>query len=98
MSTIVKGVKRAMAGEYSRELSAKVIAEVGGAVMRDPATDLLTVNGEFTVSLVLARCQLLDNGRRRWKVRFDTSLAPDITVAVRLSVPSTESRKSSETS
>jgi ParB/RepB/Spo0J family partition protein len=62
----------------------RMIAEVGGAVERDPATDLLTVNREFTVSLVLARCQLLDNGRRRWKVRFDTSLAPDITVAVRL--------------
>ena len=62
----------------------RMIAEVGGSVERDPATDLLTVNREFTVSLVLARCQLLDNGRRRWKVRFDTSLAPDITVAVRL--------------
>ena len=62
----------------------RMIAEVGGAVERDPATDLLTVNREFTVSLVLARCQLLDNGRRRWKARFDTSLAPDITVAVRL--------------
>ena len=33
---------------------------------------------------MLSRCQLLDNGRRRWKVRFDTSLTPDITVAVRL--------------
>jgi len=62
----------------------RMIAEVGGTVERDPATDLLTVNREFTVSLVLARCQMLDNGRRRWKVRFDTSLAPDITVAVRL--------------
>lgn len=62
----------------------RMIGEVGGAVARDPATDLLTVNREFTVSLVLARCQSLDNGRRRWKVRFDTSLAPDITVAVRL--------------
>jgi len=62
----------------------KRIAEIGGAVLRDPGTDLLTINQEFTVSLVLARCQLLDNGRRRWKVRFDTSLAPDITVAVRL--------------
>lgn len=62
----------------------RMIAEVGGAVERDLATDLLTVNREFTVSLVLARCQSLDNGRRRWKVRFDTSLAPDITVAVRL--------------
>lgn len=60
------------------------IAALGGVVLRDPATDLLTVNREFTASLVLARCQLLDNGRRRWKVRFDTSLAPDITVAVRL--------------
>jgi len=33
---------------------------------------------------VLSRCQLLDNDRRRWKARFDTSLTPDITVAVRL--------------
>ena len=28
--------------------------------------------------------QILDDTRRRWKVRFDTSLVPDITVAVRL--------------
>jgi DNA invertase Pin-like site-specific DNA recombinase len=62
----------------------RMISEVGGAVVRDPATDLLTVNHEFTVSLVLSRCQLLDTGRRRWKVRFDASLAPNITVAVRL--------------
>jgi DNA invertase Pin-like site-specific DNA recombinase len=62
----------------------RMISEVGGMVERDVATDLLNVNREFTVSLVLARCQSLDNGRRRWKVRFDTSLAPDITVAVRL--------------
>ncbi len=62
----------------------RMISEVGGAVVRDPATDLLTVNAEFTVSLVLARCRSFDNDRRRWKVRFDTSLAPDITVAVRL--------------
>ena len=31
---------------------------LGGAVSRDPATDLLRVNAEFTVSLVLARCQI----------------------------------------
>jgi DNA invertase Pin-like site-specific DNA recombinase len=62
----------------------RMIAEVGGTVVRDPATDMLTVNREFTVSLVLSRCNVLDDGRRRWKVRFDTSLAPDITVAVRL--------------
>ncbi len=62
----------------------RMITEVGGTVVRDTATDLLTVNREFTVSLVLSRCNVLDDGRRRWKVRFDTSLTPDITVAVRL--------------
>ena len=62
----------------------KAIADLGGSIVHDPATDLLHVNKEFTVSLVLARCQTHDNGRNRWKVRFDTGLAPDMTVAVRL--------------
>lgn len=60
------------------------IANLGGIVLRDTATDLLKINDEFTVSLVLARCQTADSGRHHWKVRFDTSLVPDITVAVRL--------------
>ncbi len=65
----------------------RAIAQLGGTVVRDPATDLLTVNREFSISVVLARCQTQDSGRHRWKVRFDTSLAPDITVAVRLDQP-----------
>lgn len=60
------------------------IASLGGSVRRDPATDLLRVNDEFSISLVLSRCQIPESGRNHWKVRFDTSLAPDITVAVRL--------------
>jgi DNA invertase Pin-like site-specific DNA recombinase len=60
------------------------IAMLGGSVRRDPATDLLRINDEFSISLVLARCQTPESGRHHWKVRFDTSLAPDITVAVRL--------------
>ena len=60
------------------------IASLGGIVRRDPATDLLRINDEFSLSLVLARCQTPESGRQHWKVRFDTSLAPDITVAVRL--------------
>lgn len=63
------------------------IAMLGGSVRRDPATDLLRINDEFTISLVLARCQTPESGRHHWKVRFDTSLAPDITVAVRLDQP-----------
>ena len=60
------------------------IVELGGQVLRDPATDMLRLNDEFSVSLVLARCQTQDSGANRWKIRFDTSLAPDITAAVRL--------------
>jgi DNA invertase Pin-like site-specific DNA recombinase len=60
------------------------IADLGGQVSRDPATEMLSVNSEFTASIVMARCKSLVNGDRRWKVRFDTGLQPDITVAVRL--------------
>lgn len=59
------------------------IARVGGSVSRT-SMDLLEVNQEFTVSLVLARCTTTMGGRPRWKIRLDTSLVPDITVAVRL--------------
>jgi DNA invertase Pin-like site-specific DNA recombinase len=60
------------------------IASLGGLVFRDSANDLLTVNKEFSVSIVLARCQTHVSGRNRWKIRFDASLIPDVTVAVRL--------------
>ena len=32
------------------------IREIGGLVVRDPATDLLRVNQEFSVSVVVVRC------------------------------------------
>ena len=60
------------------------ISEIGGLVVRDPATDLLRVNQEFSVSVVVVRCHTTEAGGHRWKVRFDASLRPDITVAVRL--------------
>lgn len=60
------------------------IAALGGEVSRDPATDILWVNREFTVSIVLARCQAYAAGRARWKVRLDAGLNPDVSVAVRL--------------
>ncbi len=60
------------------------VAELGGTIVRDPATDLLTVNREFSVSIVLARCQPTAIGSGRWRIRLDTSLAPDISVAARL--------------
>jgi len=66
-----------------------IIASLGGVVQRDQATDLLRVNDEFNVSLVLARCQQYGDARRRWNIRFDTSLNPDLTVAIRLDTENT---------
>jgi DNA invertase Pin-like site-specific DNA recombinase len=60
------------------------IEELGGTISRSPVTDLLTVNGEFTSSIVIARCQQTPAGSLRWKIRLDTGLAPDITVALRM--------------
>lgn len=60
------------------------IEELGGRISRSPVTDLLAVNGEFTASIVIARCQQTPAGSLRWKIRLDTGLAPDITVALRM--------------
>lgn len=76
---------------YLREMYPEVVSqteqrigELGGLVARDPATGILDINDEFSISIVLARCHTSEAGGRRWKIRFDTSLCPDITVAVRL--------------
>lgn len=62
------------------------IAAVGGRAFQDAATDLLTINQEFTTSIVIVRCFSTTAGSLRWKVRLDTPLKPDITVAVRMDV------------
>jgi DNA invertase Pin-like site-specific DNA recombinase len=60
------------------------IEKAGGKVVRDPMTDLLTINSEFTASLVIVRCRQTPAGSLRWHIRFDVGLAPDVTVAVRM--------------
>jgi hypothetical protein len=63
------------------------IADAGGIVERDPSTDLLTINNEFTASLIVVRCHETSAGSLRWNIRFDASLKPDITIAVRMDRP-----------
>jgi hypothetical protein len=57
---------------------------IGGKVVQEEATQLLTVNGEFTVSVCIARCLATAAGALRWQIRFDTSLSPDVIVALRM--------------
>ena len=60
------------------------LENAGGFVVCDPISHLLSINGEFTASVVLARCFETEAGSLRWQLRFDTGLVPDVTVAVRL--------------
>jgi DNA invertase Pin-like site-specific DNA recombinase len=60
------------------------IRAAGGRVLQDGSTDLLWVNGEFTASLLIVRCRQTAAGSLRWQVRFDRSLQPDLTIAVRM--------------
>lgn len=60
------------------------LEQAGGTVVRDSETDLLTVNSEFSASLVVVRCVQTAAGALRWKVRLDTALKPDLTIAVRM--------------
>jgi DNA invertase Pin-like site-specific DNA recombinase len=78
---------------YLRTLHPKVISdvvsrihEVGGTVCTNADTDLLTINAEFTASIVIARCRASRSGSLRWLVRVDSGLKPDLTVAVRMCV------------
>jgi DNA invertase Pin-like site-specific DNA recombinase len=59
------------------------IRGLGGTVRVDPATDLMTINEEFTASLAIARCAPTPSGGR-WKIRLDAGLRPDITLAARM--------------
>jgi hypothetical protein len=56
----------------------------GSDAWQDLQTDRVIVNSEFSLSVVVARCIETPNGLLRWQLRFDTSLAPDITIVVRM--------------
>lgn len=65
------------------------IKEFGGDVWREVGSDLLFVNGEIKVSVVICRCHRTASGSNRWKIHLDSSLMPDITIAVRMDATNT---------
>jgi DNA invertase Pin-like site-specific DNA recombinase len=66
------------------EKTIAAIRATGSTVSKHPTTELLTINGEITASLVVSRCVETPAGARRWKVRCDTGLQPDISVVLRM--------------
>jgi DNA invertase Pin-like site-specific DNA recombinase len=79
--------------EFYRQHFLEIVGELqkaGARLDQDPSTDLLTVNNEFTVSIILAKCRQSRTGNYRWLLRFDRLLFPDIILAARLG-PSNQS-------
>lgn len=60
------------------------LCSTGSDAWQDIETDRVTVNGEFSLSVVVVRCAETPTGLLRWKLRFDTSLMTDITIVVRM--------------
>ena len=75
-----------------RVLHAEIVADVvrsieslcGRLIPVDPKSGLLELNYNLCISIVISRCFTTPAGTRRWKIRFDNGLRPDITVAVRM--------------
>jgi DNA invertase Pin-like site-specific DNA recombinase len=79
-------INRSLRGLFPEVVAATIagIEGAGGSVDRSTETDLLTINDEFTASIIIVRCQDTAAGSLRWHLRFDTGLLPDITIAVRM--------------
>ena len=80
---------RAMYPQIVSDVTAR-IETLGGRIERDAATQILTINREFTASIVIARCRPTDTGALRWLIRLDAGLQPDITVAIRMNAPNAD--------
>ncbi len=79
-------INRYLRGLYPEILAAAIeeIGRTGGQAEQDTSTQLLTINHEFTVSVCIARCQTTAAGSLRWHIRFDTTLDPDVILAIRM--------------
>jgi len=61
------------------------IHQLGGTVTREQGTDLLTVNNEFTASVVIARCRRwMRLQTHHWFIPVDARLKADVTITVRM--------------
>jgi DNA invertase Pin-like site-specific DNA recombinase len=57
----------------------------GAHVEANSSTGVLTINGDFTAEVVIARCRVPPNGHLRWVIHLDGSNDSDITIAARMS-------------
>ncbi len=60
------------------------LIRVGCQINQDPQTGLISIQRELTVSVVIVKCSHIQTGSYRWRLRFDTSLHPDVTIVIRM--------------
>lgn len=60
------------------------IRALGTRVEFDASSGLLNVNNELSVSILISRYMCTSAGSARWKLHFDTSLKPDVSLAIRM--------------
>lgn len=85
--TSFKLKKRRVVNESNMWVRADTIRRIqsmGGTVRREVTNDLLIVNEELKISTVICRCFKTGAGNHRWRLHLDTSLLPDITIAIRM--------------
>lgn len=66
------------------EETIRKIEKMGGIVRQDDPSEMLIINEELRASVVICRCHHTQNGSRRWNIRLDSGLLPDITIVVRM--------------
>ena len=61
------------------------VEAAGGEADHDPQSEILTINDEFTVSIVISRClQTECLSTYRWNIRLNTGQLPDMSIVVRM--------------
>ncbi|MDR3358723.1 MAG: recombinase family protein [Desulfovibrio sp.] len=75
---------RTFHSETVADVIRRIEALCGRRVPVDPESFLLELNNNLFISIVISRCFTTPARTRRWKIRFDNGLHPDITVAVRM--------------
>jgi DNA invertase Pin-like site-specific DNA recombinase len=76
---------RKLHAQHTQEITSQLLG-IGAQVEKDPSTDVLTINRDFTAALVIARCQTRQSGRYSWLIRLEQSHECDVTIAARMSV------------
>ena len=76
---------------YLRKLHADVFAQtiqkiesLGATITHQVGSDLFNINDEVSVSMIICRCLQTASGSYRWKMRLDSGLEPDVTIAIRM--------------